>query len=125
MDETRFPILIVEDDEPTQNLLRTVLQRCGYTSEVASNGREAIALVQANAYAAIILDVMMPEVSGRDVVAFLGTIPGAPPVIICSAAGPTALKDFDSAVVKAVVRKPFDIDELVAAVTGNARRPPG
>lgn len=35
-----FTILIVDDDEPTQNLLRAVLRRCGYASDVASNGRQ-------------------------------------------------------------------------------------
>jgi two-component system, OmpR family, response regulator ResD len=115
--QSSLPILIVDDDGPTQNLLRAVLRRCGYTSEVASNGREAIVLLQANAYAAVILDMMMPEVGGRDVVAFLAEGATAVPVIICSAAGPKALTGFDPAVVKAVIRKPFDIDELTTAVT--------
>jgi two-component system alkaline phosphatase synthesis response regulator PhoP len=114
---SNLPILIVEDDEPTQNLLRAVLRRCGYESEVAANGRQAIGLLREKRYAAVILDMMMPEVSGYEVIAFLGTAPDSVPVIICSAAGPRALAGFDSAVVKAIVRKPFDIDQLVAAVT--------
>lgn len=120
LDQNRFPILIVDDDEPTQNLLRAVLRRCGYASEVASNGREAIALLSARTYAAVVLDVMMPEVGGREVVAFLGTAASSVPVIICSAAGPAALAGFDPAVVKAIVRKPFDLDQLVATVNGVA-----
>jgi CheY-like chemotaxis protein len=112
-----FPILIVDDDEPTQNLLRAVLRRCGYASEVASNGRQAIGLLREKRHAAVVLDMMMPEVGGHEVIAFLGTIPDSVPVIICSAAGPAALTGFDPAVVKAIVRKPFDIDELVAAVS--------
>ncbi len=120
-DQKSIPILIVDDDEPTQNLLRVVLQRCGYTSEVASNGREAMAMLQARTYAAVILDMMMPEVGGDEVVAFLGTSSRRVPVIVCSAAGPAALAGFDGAVVKAVVRKPFDVDQLIAVVTGVAR----
>ena len=115
-----FPILIVDDDEPTQSLLRAVLRRCGYASEVASNGREAMAMLQAKRYAAVILDMMMPEVGGHDVIAFLGTTSNPLPVIVCSAAGPAALAGFDATVVKAVVRKPFDVDQLVAVVTGIA-----
>jgi two-component system phosphate regulon response regulator PhoB len=110
-------MLIVEDDEPTRNLLRTVLRRCGYASEVASNGGEAIALLQAKQYSALLLDMMMPQVSGHEVVAFLSSASRRVPVIICSAAGPAALTGFDPTVVKAIVRKPFDIDQLIAAVT--------
>lgn len=115
-----FTILIVDDDEPTQNLLRAVLRRCGYASEVASNGRQAIGLLREKRYAAVVLDMMMPEVGGHEVITFLGTTADAVPVIICSAAGPNALTGFDPAVVKAIVRKPFDIDQLVAAVTAVA-----
>ncbi len=119
-DQKSFPILIVDDDEPTQNLLRAVLRRCGYASEMASNGREAMARLQAKTYAAVILDMMMPEVGGHEVLAFLGTTFSPVPVIVCSAAAPTALAGFDPAIVRAIVRKPFDIDQLVAAVTGIA-----
>lgn len=65
--------------------------------------------------------MMMPEVSGHEVIAFLGTTADPVPVIICSAAGRTALAGFDPTVVKAIVRKPFDLDQLVAAVTAVAR----
>jgi CheY-like chemotaxis protein len=116
-----FPILVVEDDEPTQNLLRAVLRRCGYACEVASNGGQAIALLREKRYAAVILDMMMPGVSGYEVLEFLGTAADAVPVIICSAAGPKALEGFHPAVVKAIVRKPFDIDQLAATVTAVAR----
>lgn len=54
------------------------------------------------------------------VIAFLVTSEDSVPVIICSAAGLTALAGYDPTVVKAIVRKPFDIDQLVAAVTAVA-----
>lgn len=115
-----LPILVVEDDEPTQNLLRAVLRRHGYVIDVASNGLEAIAKLDEVRYAAVVLDVMMPVAGGRDVVAFLNTSPHRVPVVVCSAAGPAALADFDAGVVKAIVRKPFEIDHLVAAVSSVA-----
>lgn len=119
-EENAFPILVVEDDAPTQNLLRAVLRRAGYACEVASNGREAIAFLQSTRYAAVILDMMMPEIGGWEVIEFLGAAPVPVPVIICSAAGPAALTGFDPAVVKAIVRKPFDLGQLLAAVTSVA-----
>jgi CheY-like chemotaxis protein len=117
-----IPILVVEDDETTQKLLQAVLRRTGYRSIVAGNGGEAIELLQANEYAAVILDMMMPAVSGQDVIEFLLTAGKSVPVIVCSAAGPSALQGFDPSVVKAVVRKPFDVEKFVETVTNVARR---
>lgn len=117
---TALPILIVEDDAPTQLLLRTVLRRCGYESEVAVNGREAITLLQNRTYAAVVLDMMMPDVGGDDVIAYIGATQNPAGVIVCSAAGPSVLSGFDPRVVKAVIRKPFDIEQLIAAVTSTA-----
>lgn len=114
--EDALPVLVVDDDEPTLNLLRAVLKRCGYGTHVASNGSEAIALLRKNDYAAIVLDIMMPHVGGHEVIAFLSANASPIPVVICSAAGPSALTGFDTTIVKAVIRKPFDIDELTAAV---------
>lgn len=110
-------ILIVEDDEPTQNLLRVVLQREGYATTLVANGQQAIDKLQASPhYAAIVLDIMMPVAGGHAVMAFLESIPTAIPVVVCSAAGPAALRDFRGSAVKAIVRKPFEIDDLVSAV---------
>ncbi|HEX8252026.1 MAG TPA: response regulator [Thermoanaerobaculia bacterium] len=117
---SHHPILIVEDDEPTRHLLRAILRRSGYASDVACNGREAMLMLQEKRYAAVVLDMMMPEVDGRAVVSFLADTGMAVPVVVCSAAGPSALADFDFDIVKAIVRKPFDIDQLVAVVTSVA-----
>lgn len=110
-------ILIVEDDEPTQNLLQALLRRFGYSSEVAVNGGDAIGLLRQNDYAVVVLDIMMPEVGGHEVIDYLAAAARPVPVIICSAAGPSTYADANPVVVKAVVRKPFDIDEIIATIT--------
>ena len=125
-DHTAPPVLLVEDDEPTQTLMRAILRRAGYAAEVASNGREAIDLLRTRRYAAVVLDMMMPEVSGREVVEFLKTTSNPVPVIVCSAAGPTTWTALDPNVVKAIVRKPFDVEhfiDAVAAATEAAAQP--
>lgn len=110
------PVLIVDDDPPTQKLLLALLQRYGFKGEVASNGAEAIDAIRSRDYSAVVLDVMMPAVGGHAVVEFLAASGSSLPVVICSAAGPAALGNFDSTVVKAIVRKPFDVDELMSIV---------
>lgn len=114
-------MLVVDDDEPTRGLLRAVLGRSGYAIEEASNGGEAIDLLRKRPYAAVVLDMMMPHSGGPDVIEYLSTSGSSIPVVICSAAGPAALTGFDPEVVKAVIRKPFDVNEFMDAVTGVAR----
>jgi CheY-like chemotaxis protein len=116
-----LPILIVEDDEPTQKLLQTVLRRYGYDSELASDGADAISRLRTNDYALIVLDMMMPTTDGRAVVDFLAAEGKTVPVLVCSAAGPAALQNLPPRIVKGVIRKPFDIDQfilMIASVTG-------
>ena len=120
-------ILIVEDDEPTQRLLQALLTRFGSQSETASNGSAAIECLQRDEFAAVVLDMMMPEVSGVDVIEFLAAQENATPVIVCTAAGPSVLRDLNRDVVKAVVRKPFDVEEFAATLerVAERRRPAG
>ena len=108
--------LIVEDDEATQKLLETLLKRSGLATTIASNGMAAIELLSAVVYDVVILDLMMPHVAGEDVIAFLAGREPRPPVIVCTAAGPKATADLDRRVVKGLVRKPFDIQELAQLV---------
>lgn len=113
-----LPILIVEDDQPTQRLLQALLRRYGHATELAAHGGEAIALLREREYALVILDLMMPSVSGHGVIEFLGTVERKPPVVVCTAAGPRVTEPLDSHVVNAIVRKPFDIDHFYATVGG-------
>jgi CheY-like chemotaxis protein len=124
LEPTTLKVLIVEDDEPTRKLLDAVLTRGGFSTGFATNGIEAMRLLRMNEYAAVVLDIMMPEVGGREVVDFITAESIPVPVVICSAAGPRVLTGFDTNVVKGIIRKPFDIDEFVAMVTSVARTKP-
>ena len=111
-------VLIVEDDEPTQLLLVAVMRRAGLPSLVAGNGKAAIDLIETrDDIACIILDLMMPEVDGRAVIAHMTARNRRIPVIVCTAALPRKSSDFDPEIIRAVVRKPFDIEHLMVTVT--------
>jgi CheY-like chemotaxis protein len=111
-------VLIVDDDEPTQKLLQAVMRRVGFDSVVAPNGSVAIELLDADeqSFACIILDLMMPSVDGAAVVDHLAATRRNVPVIVCTAVGPRHTPDFDTTIVRAVVRKPFDVEHLTNAV---------
>jgi CheY-like chemotaxis protein len=116
MQENR--ILVVEDDDAIRALLSTVLRRRGYAVDVARNGVEAVASFDGQAYLLVLLDLMMPRMSGYDVLEHLRRtpLPTRPTVIVLTAAYEPHLLDAD--LVSAMMHKPFDIDLLVATVAG-------
>jgi CheY-like chemotaxis protein len=116
-------VLIVEDDEPTQLLLVALMRRNGLDSVVAANGAEAINLLMSRDFAVVILDLMMPTVDGQEVIEYVAREKETIPVIVCTAAGPRTTDAIDSKVVKAIVRKPFDIDDLSAIIASVTKEP--
>lgn len=65
MDSTR--LLLVEDDEKYCRLLADYLSTFGYEIEAVHDGREGLARAQSGMHAAVILDVMLPRMSGFDI----------------------------------------------------------
>ncbi|MBL8237227.1 MAG: response regulator [Bryobacterales bacterium] len=63
----RRSILVVDDEPMARELLGAILREAGYSAEFASSGEEALALMERAAPAALILDLMMPGMSGFEV----------------------------------------------------------
>src|SRR6476620_7117031 len=66
-------LLIVEDDEMNRHMLLRRLQRQGYQVAVAQDGVEALQLIRQQAFDLVLLDVMMPGISGIDVLKIVRT----------------------------------------------------
>jgi DNA-binding response OmpR family regulator len=60
-------ILVVDDSDSNRDMLRRRLERQGYTVATAENGRQALAMLRAGGFDLVLLDVMMPEVDGYQV----------------------------------------------------------
>jgi DNA-binding response OmpR family regulator len=109
-------ILIVEDDEAVQRTLKRLFESEGYKVEVSGDGRSALEVFRAVAPTAIILDLRLPAVSGRDVcreIRRLSTIP----IIVLSAVA----EETDKVVLLELgaddyITKPFSPRELLARV---------
>jgi CheY-like chemotaxis protein len=95
-----------------------LLQRYGYGAVLASDGGQAVELLKKREFSAVVLDLMMPEYAGAHVISFLAESDSRIPVIVCTAAGPASTANLDTKIVKAVIRKPFDIDQYIATITG-------
>jgi len=111
-------VLVVEDDDGIRALLATLLSRDGYKAETCSDGDDAVRRLRTTGYDAILLDLMLPGQFGFDVIRFLNAERPAmsPRVIVLTAASQATLRDFDTSQVHAVMRKPFDVEALLANV---------
>lgn len=92
-DESR--VLVVDDNEANRDVLSRRLRRQGITSVTAENGTQALDMVRSNPYDLILLDIMMPEMNGYQVLETLKADPALQhiPVIMIS-----AVDDIDSVV---------------------------
>lgn len=110
-------ILVAEDDRLIRNLLRLIAQRCGEIVDAASDGAEALALLQQHRYDVVLLDLMMPEMNGYEIIQHLRTFTERPAVIVVTAMVGDRFLELDADVVTAVVHKPFDVDSLADTVS--------
>ena len=113
-------ILIIDDDEQFNLMLKSALTIKGYDVDTASNGKEAKALYQSNVYDVIITDIIMPNVDGYEVILDLRRMGMGDRIIAVSGGGRTAADDylitakhFD---VAATFNKPVDLQALRAKV---------
>jgi DNA-binding NtrC family response regulator len=110
-------ILVVDDDASILRLVATILKREQYDVETANGGAEAIAKIGESSYDVIVLDLMMPDVSGLDVLEVLATrVPKIRCVVLLSAASSLAVADSCNSNVFASLRKPFDNRTLISTI---------
>jgi DNA-binding response OmpR family regulator len=116
-------ILIVEDDRRVQKALRRLFETEGYSVDSAFDGSAGLQAVKGAPVAAVVLDLRLPSMSGRDVCREIKTSSPNTPVIILSAM--TDVVDKVSLLELGAddyVTKPFSPRELLARVRGAIRR---
>ena len=108
--------LVIEDDPAIQRLVEKILKRKGVEIDTANNGKAAIDKLRAQQYSVIILDLMLPDMNGFQVIDYLKNSGNRTPVAVVSAVSQQALTNLDLDVVKLVISKPFDVDEFTKAI---------
>jgi len=115
-------ILVVEDDPAVQKALRRLFETEGYAVETQSDGRSALDSFQSSAPAAIVLDLRLPKVSGRDVCKEIKAISPTLPIVVLSAASDVSDKVLLLELgADDYVTKPFSPRELLARVRAALR----
>ena len=107
-------ILIADDEEPIVEMLAAFVEDLGHTPLVAQNGQQALALAREDRPALIITDLMMPMLSGAELIRSLRAEAAtheraAPPIVLLTAGSARAASQLQ---VDALVLKPFDLDQL-------------
>ena len=115
-DESRSRVLVVEDDPAIRKLVEKLLTRRGFAIDVAPDGKHAIEKLGTGKYAALILDLMVPEVNGFQIIEHVKRNNIDVPIAVVSAVSQQALTNLDLDVVKLVISKPFDVDEFTKAI---------
>lgn len=121
-EDGRRRILVIDDEPFVARSIRDSLAR--YDIDIASGGREAIALIDESPYDAIVCDVMMPEMSGQDLYEELSSRrrgEEARVVFITGGAYTADAASFVARIKNPCVEKPFDMATLIAAIEDVAR----
>jgi DNA-binding response OmpR family regulator len=118
-------ILVVEDNEDINGILRRFLEREGYQATGAYSGTEAKLLLSMNKYDLILLDLMIPGISGEELIGKIRREIDTPIIVISAK---SALEDKVKALNTGAddyITKPFEREEVLARVTAILRRSQG
>ena len=116
-------ILVVEDDRAVQKALKRLFEAEGFAVEISADGKSALEAYRAATPAAVVLDLRLPAMSGRDVCREIKQHAPALPVIVLSAASDVSDKVLLLELgADDYVTKPFSPRELLARVRAALRR---
>ena len=111
-------ILVVEDDSFLQGLMVSKLQKSDFEVDNASNGEKAMTLLDETKYSLILLDLMLPDISGFDILKNLKSLGRKTPVIVFSnlAEDKDIKKAMDLGAEEYLIKSNFTLEELVGKV---------
>lgn len=104
-------VLIVEDEEPIAQALAIIVEDFGLTPVVALHGKQAIELLRQHQPALIITDLMMPHMTGVQLIAAVraDAATSTTPIVIMSAASKQHVREVET---DAILPKPFSIRQV-------------
>lgn len=115
-------ILIVDDENDIAELISDILEDEGYDTVIANDGKSALNLIKDDNFDLILLDVMMPDISGNEVCASIRNEVSCPIIFVTAKTNLTSkLVGFEVGA-DDYITKPFVNEELVARVKAHLRR---
>ena len=120
--EKRPLILAVDDEKPILKLLHANLSVEGYRVATASNGRTALALLEEREPDLVILDIMMPDLDGFQVLDLIRQDSNVPVIMLTARAEVICLREALAQGADDYIHKPFSILELTARIKAKLRQ---
>jgi CheY-like chemotaxis protein len=115
-------VLVVDDDAAIREFLCDLLGSEGYEVDEAANGAEAVERVRANPPSAVLMDLMMPVLSGAEATARLKNDPATARIpILAMSAGRNLAAMATGVPADGFVSKPFDLSLLVSTLAAHTR----
>ena len=115
-------VLVADDDAGIRELLRDVLAAEGYEVAEAANGAEAVAQARSNPPAAVLMDLMMPILSGAEATVALKGDPRTSGILVVAMSAGRHLQTLLHGIpVDGFISKPFDLPALVSVLALHAR----
>lgn len=114
-------ILIVEDEAAIAEMTKLCLTKNGYCCEIAENGLAATGLIEENRYDLILLDIMLPDIDGYDLLDYIKQFDMPVIFVTAKTSVPDRVKGLRLGA-EDYISKPFDLQELLARVETVLRR---
>jgi two-component system alkaline phosphatase synthesis response regulator PhoP len=114
--EKKGRLLVVDDDHAIRKLLERIAKRAGFEVETAKDGADALEMIEARFYDIALIDLMMPRLSGYELLQRISTREQRPIVIVATALTNGDVATVDDSMVRHVIRKPFDVQAVVTAL---------
>ncbi len=121
---TQAKILIIEDEQKISRVLQLELKFENYETEVAANGKDALRLIKEKNWDLVLLDIMIPELSGLEVLRRVRRNDEETPIILLTARDEVhdKVSGLDLGA-NDYITKPFQIEELLARIRVHLRKP--
>jgi DNA-binding response OmpR family regulator len=120
--DNNINILVVEDDLDINNLLCKILIKEGYNIRSAYSGTEARMCMEQYEYHLILLDLMLPGISGEEIIKHIRKIKTMPIIVISAKAEQDVKVEALRLGADDFISKPFDTNEVIARVQSQLRR---
>ncbi|HEX9406923.1 MAG TPA: response regulator [Thermoanaerobaculia bacterium] len=112
-------VLVADGDKALQVLLNVLLTRAGFDVDFAQDGNEALEKMRGDSYAAVMLDLILPELSGVEILELIERDRPEllPKTIVVTGASRGIIDKVNTSRIHALLRKPFDIQDVIRLTT--------
>lgn len=114
-------ILVVDDEQSIADMVKLCLSKNGYICEAVYDGMTATEKIESNRYDLILLDIMLPDIDGYDLIEYIKQYDIPVIFVTAKTTVPDKVKGLKLGA-EDYISKPFDLEELLARITTVLRR---